>query len=167
MFKTLDDFFEVYEKESRVTQNVFDNIGDSSASQEVCEGHRSIGRIAWHISMTYPEMMSYAGFNFDKYDKDSPVPEKFETIQNSYRDLSTSLKEMIKKDWSDEKLEEVADFYGEPWKLGKALAILIHHEIHHRGQLTVLMRQADVVVPDLYGPAKEGWKQYGMNPPEV
>lgn len=167
MFKSLDDFFEVYEKESRVTQNVFDNIGDSSATQEVCKGHRSIGRIAWHICMTYPEMMAYAGLNFDKYYKESPVPEKFETIQNAYRDLSTSLKKMIKKDWSDEKLEEVADFYGEPWKLGKALAILIHHEIHHRGQLTVLMRQADVVVPDLYGPAKEGWKQYGMSPPEV
>ena len=45
MFKTLDDFFEVYEKESRVTQNVFDNIGDSSASQEVCEGHRGVQEV--------------------------------------------------------------------------------------------------------------------------
>jgi uncharacterized damage-inducible protein DinB len=167
MFKTLDDFFNTFKKESGVTQNVFDAINDSTASQEICEGHRSIKRIAWHICTTYPEMMSYANLKFDKYDKDAPVPESFETIKDAYRDLTSSLLEMIKRDWTDARFEETADFYGEEWKLGNALAILILHEVHHRGQLTVLMRQADVVVPDLYGPAKEGWANYDMTPPEV
>lgn len=167
MFKTLDDFFSTYEKESKFTQNVMDSIGDSSSSHEICEGHRSIERIAWHICTTYPEMMSYSGLKFDKYDKDDPIPEKFETIQNAYRDLSSALIEKIKKDWTDSMLEESVDFYGVPCMLGKALAILILHEVHHRGQLTVLMRQAGVPVPDIYGPAKEGWEKLGMSPPEI
>lgn len=29
------------------------------------------------------------------------------------------------------------------------------HEIHHRGQLTILMRQAGITVSGLYGPSKE------------
>ncbi|MEA3297729.1 MAG: DinB family protein, partial [candidate division Zixibacteria bacterium] len=44
---------------------------------------------------------------------------------------------------------------------------LIQHQIHHRGQMTVLMRQAGIKVPSLYGPAKEDWAQMGLEPPEV
>jgi uncharacterized damage-inducible protein DinB len=40
------------------------------------------------------------------------------------------------------------------------------HEIHHRAQMTVLMRQAGLKVPGLYGPAKEEWSQYNMPPME-
>lgn len=167
MFKTLDDFVMTYENESGFTQKIFNAISDSTASQEICEGHRSIKRIAWHICTTYPEMMAHAGLKFDKYDKDAPVPKKFETIKNTYSDLSSTLFKMIKRDWTDANFEEIADFYGEQWKLGKALAVMILHEVHHRGQLTVLIRQAGEVVPDIYGPAKEGWVKYGMAPPEV
>jgi len=167
MFKTLDDFIMTYEKESGFTQKVFNAIIDSAASQQVSEGHRTIERIAWHICTTYPEMMTHAGLSFDKYDKNAPLPEKFETIKNTYRNLSATFLENIKRDWTDSRLVETADFYGEQWKLGNALAVLIFHEVHHRGQITVLMRQAGVIVPDIYGPAKEGWSNYGMNPPEV
>ena len=38
---------------------------------------------------------------------------------------------------------------------------LINHQNHHRGQMTVLMRQAGLTVPGVYGPAKKrvgrGW----------
>lgn len=54
--------------------------------------------------------------------------------------------------------------YGEMWKKGKILAILINHQSHHRAQLTVLMRQAGLKVPGVYGPSKEEWGEYGMPP---
>jgi uncharacterized damage-inducible protein DinB len=38
------------------------------------------------------------------------------------------------------------------------------HEIHHRGQMTVLMRQAGLKVPGVYGPSREEWTAYGMPP---
>ena len=46
--------------------------------------------------------------------------------------------------------------YGQKWKKKFTLQALILHEIHHRGQITVLMRQAGLRVPGSYGPAKEG-----------
>jgi uncharacterized damage-inducible protein DinB len=35
------------------------------------------------------------------------------------------------------------------------LQSLIRHQIHHRGQMTILMREAHVVVPGVYGPSRE------------
>jgi uncharacterized damage-inducible protein DinB len=43
-----------------------------------------------------------------------------------------------------------------------ALRVLIQHEVHHRGQMTVLMRQAGLEVPGVYGPAREEWAACGM-----
>ncbi|MGO4373779.1 DinB family protein, partial [Paenibacillus sp. MCAF20] len=47
------------------------------------------------------------------------------------------------------------------------LDVLIKHEIHHRGQMTVLMRQAGLRVPDLYGPTKEQWAEFGAPAPVI
>ena len=47
------------------------------------------------------------------------------------------------------------------------LHVLVVHQAHHRGQMTVLMRQAGLLVPSIYGPVKEGWSAYGVEPPRV
>ena len=52
--------------------------------------------------------------------------------------------------------------YGQQWKNGTTLRALISHQAHHRGQLTVLMRQAGLRVPGIYGPAREDWASMGM-----
>jgi len=48
-----------------------------------------------------------------------------------------------------------------------SLQVLVVHQAHHRGQMTVLMRQAGLKVPGVYGPAREEWTAYGMQPPAV
>jgi uncharacterized damage-inducible protein DinB len=45
-------------------------------------------------------------------------------------------------------------------------SMVFSHLIHHRGQLTVLMRQAGLKVPGVYGPAREEWAAMGMQPME-
>jgi len=35
------------------------------------------------------------------------------------------------------------------------LQTLVVHQIHHRGQMSVLMRQAGLVPPGIYGPTRE------------
>ena len=52
------------------------------------------------------------------------------------------------------------------WSRGKTLGALVTHQIHHRAQLTVVMRLAGLKVPGVYGPAKEEWAAYGMEPQE-
>ena len=46
------------------------------------------------------------------------------------------------------------------------LMTLINHQNHHRGQMTVLMRQAGLTVPGVYG-SKEEWAAAGMEAPKM
>jgi uncharacterized damage-inducible protein DinB len=57
--------------------------------------------------------------------------------------------------------------YGEKWKRSATLLALIRHEIHHRGEMIALMRLAGLAVPGIYGPTREEWAQWGMEPPKV
>ena len=57
--------------------------------------------------------------------------------------------------------------YGATWPRSFTLFVLIGHEIHHRGQMTVLMRQAGLKVPGIYGPSYEEWVNYKMQPPAI
>ncbi len=56
------------------------------------------------------------------------------------------------------------DRYGDKWSRGKTLGMLVTHQIHHHGQLTVVMRLAGLKVPGVHGPAKEEWGKFdGMH----
>lgn len=44
---------------------------------------------------------------------------------------------------------------------------LIKHIIHHRGQVTVLMRQAGIEPFGVYDPTKERWVGVGVENPPV
>jgi uncharacterized damage-inducible protein DinB len=70
----------------------------------------------------------------------------------------------IQTQWTDEKLLQSTNMYGEDWMNGLTLHILIQHEIHHRGQMTVLMRQAGLRAPDIYGPTRDQWLEWNMQP---
>ena len=68
----------------------------------------------------------------------------------------------LENKWTDASLDEEIPMYGQIWKKGNILSSLILHQAHHRGQITVLMRQAGLKVPGVYGPAKEEWAAMNM-----
>jgi uncharacterized damage-inducible protein DinB len=83
-------------------------------------------------------------------------------IIEQYKKTSDSLIDQLDKHFKDEDLQIEDDMYGEKWKKGLTLLYLLLHHIHHRGQMTILMRQAGVKVIGVYGPAKEEWSAFGM-----
>lgn len=167
MFRTIEDFEQNWTHESASTQKQMDQLTDASLSQAVADDHRTLGRIAWHIVTTIPEMMPHTGLKLPAVDPKAPVPKTAEEIKKAYATVSKELLEQIKANWDDASLQIEDDLYGEKWKRGNTLLILIKHEVHHRGQMTVLMRQAGLKVPGFYGPAKEEWVNYGGQPPAV
>ena len=62
-------------------------------------------------------------------------------------------------------LKDEINMYGQMWTREATLTSLVVHQIHHRAQMTVLMRQAGLKVPGIYGPSKEEWGQFGMQAP--
>lgn len=167
MFHTIADFEQNWTHESANTQKQMDQLTDASLSQTVADDHRTLGRVAWHIVTTIPEMMSQTGLKLPAIDHKAPVPKTADEIKKAYATVSKELLEQIKASWDDGSLQTEDDLYGEKWKRGITLLILIMHEVHHRGQMTVLMRQAGLKVPGFYGPAKEEWVNYGAEPPVV
>lgn len=167
MYATLDQFIGHWTFEAAGTQRLFDALTDASLSQESHPGGRTIGRLAWHIAQTVPEMMARTGLKVTGVGEHDPVPAHAADIANGYRAAAASLVEQIRARWIDETLEESDDMYGERWTRRQTLSALVGHQTHHRGQLTVLMRQAGLRVPGIYGPAKEDWAQMGMEPPAI
>ncbi len=165
MFRKIDDFLKAYDNLREGTTKVFEMLNDQNLDQAVASGHRSIGQISWHIVMTIPEMMNRIGLGLSSVNPESPPPKSASKILASYRAASEELIDALKAKWNDETLLQTDDMYGEQWPRGMTLAALIDHEVHHRGQMTVLLRQAGQRVPGTFGPAKEEWPQYGMEPP--
>lgn len=134
---------------------------NDTLAKKVYEDGRNLGFLAWHITYTVGEMMHSAGLPIENFDKDMHQLKTVEELADNYTIFSKALVSKIET-LPVEKLEEEIPIYGEVWKLKDILKALVYHQIHHRGQMTVLMRQAGLKVPGIYGPSKEEWTAYGM-----
>ncbi|TQR21562.1 DinB family protein [Psychrobacillus vulpis] len=166
MIRKLDDFLTNWQHESDSTLKILNTLTDESLHQKVYEEGRSLGRLAWHIVVTIHEMIGQTGLQFTATSHDAPLPEHAKTIADEYKKSSDAMVQAIKEQWTDESLQEKKDMYGETWSVATILQILVSHQIHHRGQMTVLMRQAGLVVPGMYGPSKEEWLGFAGEAPE-
>ncbi len=161
MFRSLQDFQAAWSHESGNTARLLEALTDASLRQPVEPGGRTLGRIAWHIVLTLGEMSKQAGLSFQAPAENAPQPPAA-LLASEYRRTAAALGEAVAAQWQDAMLADEIPMYGETWTRGATLDALIKHEAHHRGQLTVLMRQAGLKVPGVYGPAREEWAQYGM-----
>lgn len=162
MYHKLEDFINDWAYESEATLKVFSNLTDESLTKDVGDNIRTAGRLAWHITTSVIQMSHRTGLTFESVDENSPVPATAKEIYDTYKAVSEKMIAELKEKWTDETLLIEDDMFGEKWKRGTTLGVIITHQIHHRGQLTVVMRLAGIKVPGVYGPAKEEWVQYGM-----
>ena len=56
MFLTIEQFKQEWQAESDNTRKIFSALTDDSLKQPVANDHRTLGRMAWHIVQTLPEM---------------------------------------------------------------------------------------------------------------
>ena len=166
MFQTVDEFARAWQAESGSTLKVMSALTDASLAQKVSPEGRSLGRIAWHIVQTLGEMGGHAGLVVESPNEKTPQPAGASAIAESYKAGAASVEKAVRTTWTDADLPVEIDMYGEKWTRAMSLRALMSHEVHHRGQMTVLMRQAGLKVPGVYGPSREEWTGYGMPPQE-
>ncbi len=161
MYRKLEDFIKDWIQESEFTIKVFNNLTDESLTKKVDENVRAAGKLAWHITTSMVQMGHHIGLTLKSVEENSPVPATAKEIVSAYKEVSENIITEIKAKWNDETLNLEDDMFGEKWKRGMTLAIIISHQIHHRAQLTIVMRLNGLKVPGVYGPSKEEWTSLG------
>ena len=164
-FTTVAAFLEEWKDESAGTERILRTLTDASLGARIGPQERTLGRMAWHVVGTIPEMMNRTGLGLEALPEKPPA--KAAAMADAYAAASAGLVAALQSKWKDATLAQVDDMYGQRWNRAFTLRCLISHQIHHRGQMTVLMRQAGLKVPGYYGPAREEWAAMGAPVPEV
>ena len=161
MLRKIEDFQKDWAYEVEMTGKVLNALTDEALGQKVYEGGRDLGFLGWHLTQTLGEMLGLVGLKIDAPSNDLPRPDSAAEIATAYEKAAKSVADEVAANWTDETLLQTDEMYGETWTRGLTLFYLITHQTHHRGQMTVLMRQAGVPVPGIYGPSKEEWAAFG------
>ncbi len=161
MYRSVEDFLESWAYETEATLKVFRALTPESLGQRVSPDGRTLGALAWHIVLSQPHMMTCAGVPAAGPATDAPRPALAEIVRQ-YELCARAVCEGVRQNWTDAMLPEAIPVFGERWPRGKVLFSLVTHQTHHRAQMTVLMRQAGLKVPGVYGPAREEWAAMNM-----
>lgn len=159
MIHNAQEFLDQYGWESECTANVLGALIDGKLGQLNADGARSAGDLAWHISTSPCYIIGQVGYEMPEFEHTTPTDVTAAKIQQTYADVSNRVKKHAETMTSDDlnKVHHVFDRMD--WPLHQLLNALIAHEIHHRGQLSIQMRNAGVTVPDIYGPNYEETKE--------
>ena len=152
MFTAVRHFLAAWAHESSSTARLLAEVTDASLDQPVARGHRTLGELA----VSHREILSKAGLEYAAPLKGNPQPQRAAEIYSVYVDAAKALAAAVEGQWTDESLRVKDTLYRASWPRGLTLDVMLRHEIHHRGQLTVLMRQAGLKVPGMYGPSADG-----------
>ena len=166
MYRSIEDFIKDWEAESVGSAKVFSMVTESTRKTNVHPDVRSLERLSWHLTQTITEIGSRAGLFAEDELEHSAIPSTSLELVETYKKYSEALVKAVRSKWTDSSLLDQVEMYGEHWEKGKILRILITHQSHHRGQMTVIMRILGLPVPGLYGPSKEEWAEFGMIAPD-
>ncbi|MCE4955926.1 DinB family protein [Macrococcoides caseolyticum] len=155
MFRNKQDFLTHYRQEANTTIACLKELTDESLAQAVSELDRTLGEIAWHVVQSVGGFANQAGIQVEGVTFGSPQPETIAEFVEAAETIYENTLTAYETELTDEALKDDVDFFGTHMPKGQLLYAMITHQTHHRGQMTVLMRQADLKVPPIYGPSRD------------
>lgn len=153
MYRTVQDFLNDWSHSAQGTLKVLQSITDEKLDQAIVEGHNTLGWLGWHLVTTPVFLMQQVGITIDPAGEN---PNQASEIVKAYSKVSEDVKREVEQNLTDEKMVEKVETFAGVIPRGAMLRTLIDHQTHHRGQMTVLLRQAGLHVPGVSGPTKEG-----------
>jgi len=155
----IDTFRAVWSSEAQSTIRLLEALPPNQYDFRPDPKGRSIGELAWHLS-EIDACLSFGiaerRFRFEDEPPDLKRPREVKLLAPGYRRVHEQAVARLKKLENDQLGESVTFFDGQRMTLREVLwSALLHHLIHHRGQLVMMCRMAGGTPPGIYGPNRE------------
>ena len=157
MYQSIEQFVNDWNQEAALTIKVLEALTDASLKQAVSDTRpKTLGDLGWHVAGAPVGILGGAGLQIAAPDFKRPVPASAAEIVDAYRSMSAVVADAIKAQWTDVQLSKSLLLFGSMnMTYESVLTLVVRHQIHHRGQMTILIRQAGLVPPGVYGPNEE------------
>jgi uncharacterized damage-inducible protein DinB len=154
----LEQFLRTWEFESGLTVKLLRTLPKDQYDFRPDPEGRSLAELAWHLAEVEAIMTSIAASRkFDTpmppgLERPSTVPELATGYERIHREAVKRVRAIRPEDLD----REFPFFEGQPLSVRNVLWLpLLHHLIHHRGQLMMMIRMAHGVPSRVYGPTRE------------
>src|SRR6476661_2541341 len=157
----IESLLQELEQEAQTTRRVLERVPGDRLAWKPHDKSMSLGQLALHIASVpgaIAEITQISPFPVPKFEQPSAksAAELVPTLDESLAKARSILQRLDDADLA--KIWRVMDGDREVMALpvGAALrALMLNHWYHHRGQLSVYLRQVGVPVPSIYGPSAD------------
>lgn len=159
MSNEVQTFLNTWEQESKMTAAMLRSLPEGQYDFRPDAGGRSLGELAWHLAeadgyMTYG--IERGGFEMGMKPPGIERPKTIAELAPAFERVHQDAVERVRKLTPADLDRKLTFFTGDTPTVRDILwNFLLHHSIHHRGQLSVLCRLAGGVAPAPYGPNRE------------
>ena len=157
-----DSLLQELDMEAATTRRVLERVPEGHMTWRPAEKARTLGALALHIATTPGGVASLASTSPAQVPQFAEEPEATTTAQVlAALDQSVSQAKALVGAMDDDALMATwrlkageRDILAMP-RIALLRSIMLNHWYHHRGQLSVYLRQLGVPVPSIYGPSAD------------
>lgn len=157
----IDGLLQELDREAQTTRRVLERVPDEQLGWRPHPKARTLGELALHVAATPGAVATLAGqseVQAPSFTDTSPksaaelLPAHDESIANAKRLLGMMDDATLQGTWR--VMRDGREILAMP-RVALLRSIMLNHWYHHRGQLSVYLRQLDVAIPSIYGPSAD------------
>jgi uncharacterized damage-inducible protein DinB len=157
----IDGMLEELEQEAQTTKRLLERVTDGHLTWRPHPKARTVGELALHIAMVpgaVAEIAVQDTVQAPQFVDPSPasaaelIPTLDESIAKAKKLLTGISDERLMAPWRIMRGEQ--EIFQQP-RIALLRSIMLNHWYHHRGQLSVYLRELDAVIPSIYGPSAD------------
>lgn len=158
----IDGMLQELEQEAQTTRRVLERVPDDRLSWRPHEKARTLGELAYHVATVPGNVAALVAaespVQAPQFTDPTPqraaelVPALEESIAKAKKSLGGMDDASLQATWR--MLQGERELLALP-RVAMLRSVMLNHWYHHRGQLSVYLRELDVPIPSIYGPSAD------------
>jgi uncharacterized damage-inducible protein DinB len=158
----IDGMLQELEQEAQTTRRVLERVPDDQLAWRPHEKARTLGELAMHVAIVpgaVAELVaSHSTVQAPQFSDPRPksaaelIPALDESIAKAKKVLGGMDDATLMATWR--MMNGERELLAVP-RVSMLRSVMLNHWYHHRGQLSVYLRQLDIPVPSIYGPSAD------------